>query len=406
MNNQARASRHASGILPSKQFFAPRKPISQTARRKSTSSPNPPPPTYQATNKTTLTSTFSNIQSEEVSLLHQPSNTRSSISIPPNQSLDQTLDTLFSPELSQGVPSRTLEPSRPTSALLLRRLYRQPSGNDELTQNSIDSVLEPIAQVSESTYYHQNNGSNLISRDFAFSKYSENISSNTKLNIITSKSYSSAPTKYTNFNANSYASAVKYMPRIIPQPTSMHHANDNNKRGRKRLYQNWPGRNRFFLGGRVMTSRDFPAFLVAFSTLIIPSGLFMGFTFVFFSVFTATNMLKTSWSDPGIRVPLARRNRNPFDYRNIYRNCLWILCRPMTRRRAFIEEGDDDEDTLNNTPTQPTNNTNTETTNPEITNVIKISTNNELTNTKHITTTIIPITELRKQQEQLDVNVI
>ncbi|CAG8437359.1 2811_t:CDS:10 [Diversispora eburnea] len=423
LQERARASRHASGILPSKQFFAPRKPISQTAKRKSNSSPNPPPPTYQTittANKTTLTSTFSNIQSEEVSLLHQPSNTHSSISIPPNQSLDQSLDTLFSPELLQGLPGRTLEPSRPTSALLLRRLYRQPGGNDELTQNSIDSVLEPITQVSESTYYHQNNGSNLISRDFAFSKHSENISSNMKLNIITSKSHSSAPTKYTTFNANSYASAVKYMPRIIPQSTSIHHTNDNNKRGRKRLYQNWPGRNRFFLGGRVMTSRDFPAFLVAFSALIIPSGLFMGFTcpylfhnvspalvfvFVYLFLLAVTSMLKTSWSDPGIRVPLARRNgtRNPFDYRNIYRNCLWILCRPMTQsyvsRRAFIEEeGDDDEDTLNNTPTQPTNNTNTETTNPETTNVIKISTNKELTNTEHISTITASITESHEQQ--------
>src|SRR6185312_16394321 len=39
MSNPNRASRHASGILPSKQFFAPRKPIPSypsSARRKST----------------------------------------------------------------------------------------------------------------------------------------------------------------------------------------------------------------------------------------------------------------------------------------------------------------------------------------------------------------------------------
>ncbi|RHZ44453.1 hypothetical protein Glove_724g8 [Diversispora epigaea] len=112
-----------------------------------------------------------------------------------------------------------------------------------------------------------------------------------------------------------------------------------------------------------------------------------------------------------IRVPLARRNgtRNPFDYRNIYRNCLWVLCRPMTRsyvsRRAFIEEeGDDDEDTLNNTPTQLINNANTETTNPATTDIIETSTTKELTDTEHTTTT--PITESREQQEQLDVNVV
>lgn len=287
MNNQARASRHASGILPSKQFFAPRKPITRTASRKFTSSPNPPPPTHQTTTTTTTTNNtshtstidlpFSKIQSEEVSLLHQTSNIRS-IQIPTNQSLDQSIDTLFNSEFSQGSPVRTLEPTRPTSALLLRRLYRQPGGNDEWAQNTIDSVLEPIAQVPDSTYY-QNNG---ISRDFAFSRCSENISSNspsTKFNIMTS----GAPMKQAPFNPNSYASAAKYMPRIIPQPLAMHQV--NNKKGRRRLYQEWPGRNRFFFGGRIMTSRDFPAFLVALSALIIPSGLFMGFTFVFLGVF-------------------------------------------------------------------------------------------------------------------------
>jgi len=44
-----------------------------------------------------------------------------------------------------------------------------------------------------------------------------------------------------------------------------------------------------------------------------------------------------------IRVPMARRNgnRNPFDLRNVCKNCLWVLCRPMSRssvsRRAYVD---------------------------------------------------------------------
>jgi len=44
-----------------------------------------------------------------------------------------------------------------------------------------------------------------------------------------------------------------------------------------------------------------------------------------------------------IRVPMARRNgnKNPFDFRNMFKNCLWVLCRPMSRssvsRRAYVD---------------------------------------------------------------------
>ncbi|CAI2164631.1 4862_t:CDS:2 [Funneliformis geosporum] len=487
MNNQARASRHASGILPSKQFFAPRKPITAISKRKSAlsvvgNSPNTPPsPGAQSvtTNRSTLTSVinsqFLNINSEdEVSLLQQPSSlalanfssqSSSNINSP---SLDQSIDNIFNPDAS--VTNRNSLLTKPPSALLLRRQQRQQNGeggSTELSQAVIDSVLEPIipAPVLEPSSYRQlmrqatsNAGSDLSSRDFAaataYSKHSDispnTPSSNTKLNVISSKKFNPSQTKQPDFN-------IKY-PRIMsPHSSSTEHKS-------QRLYQVWPGRNRFFLGGRIMTSRDFPAFLVAFSALVVPSGLFMGFTcpflfdnvspavvfiFVYLFLLAVTSMLRTSWSDPGIiprgldpsppteyiedpenaqnnddfeparsfplpkevkingqtvrlkycetckiyrpprcshcrqcdncvenedhhciwlnncgltgyhmylisnnlttheqiRVPIARRNnRNPFDYRNVFRNCLSVLCRPMSSSsvssRAYVDKQD------------------------------------------------------------------
>ncbi|KAF9940453.1 hypothetical protein BGZ67_007589 [Mortierella alpina] len=45
-----------------------------------------------------------------------------------------------------------------------------------------------------------------------------------------------------------------------------------------RNYKVFPGRNIFFCRGRIMTSRDFPAFLTAIMLLLVPTGLFFGFT--------------------------------------------------------------------------------------------------------------------------------
>ncbi|KAF9952665.1 hypothetical protein BGZ72_006029 [Mortierella alpina] len=45
-----------------------------------------------------------------------------------------------------------------------------------------------------------------------------------------------------------------------------------------RNYKVFPGRNIFFCGGRIMTSRDFPAFFTAIMLLLVPTGLFFGFT--------------------------------------------------------------------------------------------------------------------------------
>ena len=123
-----------------------------------------------------------------------------------------------------------------------------------------------------------NAGSDLSSRDIAaataYSRHSDVSSntptSNTKLSVMSSKKLNPPPAKQSTFNPYTL---IK-MPRII----SPHSLSSTDYKGQKRLYQEWPGRNRFFLGGRIMTSRDFPAFLIAFSALVVPSGLFMGFT--------------------------------------------------------------------------------------------------------------------------------
>jgi hypothetical protein len=45
-----------------------------------------------------------------------------------------------------------------------------------------------------------------------------------------------------------------------------------------RNYKVFPGRNVFLCGGRIMTSRDFPAFAMAVMLILVPTGLFHGFT--------------------------------------------------------------------------------------------------------------------------------
>ncbi|KAK3838182.1 MAG: DHHC palmitoyltransferase-domain-containing protein [Linnemannia gamsii] len=94
-----------------------------------------------------------------------------------------------------------------------------------------------------------------------------------------------------------------------------------------RNYKVFAGRNLFFCGGRIMTSRDFPAFFVAVLLLTVPTGLFHGFTspflwqrvspaapivqaYLFIVVFSS--MLKTSWTDPGV-IPRGIDGDPPLD---------------------------------------------------------------------------------------------
>ncbi|KAF1806964.1 DHHC palmitoyltransferase-domain-containing protein [Mucor lusitanicus] len=89
-----------------------------------------------------------------------------------------------------------------------------------------------------------------------------------------------------------------------------------------RNYQIFPGHTRFLLGGRLVTSRDYRAFVAALFILISPTVLFAIFTcpflwnqvhpalpivFAYLFVLAFVSMLKTSWTDPGI-IP---RNLDP-----------------------------------------------------------------------------------------------
>ncbi|KAI8141573.1 DHHC palmitoyltransferase-domain-containing protein [Fennellomyces sp. T-0311] len=96
-----------------------------------------------------------------------------------------------------------------------------------------------------------------------------------------------------------------------------------------RNYKLFPGRNKFFCGGRFMTSREYWAFILALVLLIAPSVLFGIFTcpfiwenvhpaipivFAYLFVLTLTSMIKTSWTDPGI-IP---RDLDPFPVLETY----------------------------------------------------------------------------------------
>ncbi|ORZ18427.1 DHHC palmitoyltransferase-domain-containing protein [Lobosporangium transversale] len=95
-----------------------------------------------------------------------------------------------------------------------------------------------------------------------------------------------------------------------------HEEDDSLQQGKPiRNYKIFPGQNIFLCGGRIMTSRDFPAFIVAIMLLLVPTGLFHGFASpylwnrlspavpiiqAYLFIITFSSMLKTSWTDPGV----------------------------------------------------------------------------------------------------------
>ncbi|RUP49903.1 DHHC palmitoyltransferase-domain-containing protein [Jimgerdemannia flammicorona] len=129
-------------------------------------------------------------------------------------------------------------------------------------------------------------------------------------------------------------------------PNAQRHSTTVRGGKRQRNYQVFPGRNVFFCGGRLMTSREHWAFLIAFSLVLIPGGLFAGFTcpwlwtnihpalpiiFAYMFVLAIASMLRTSLTDPGI-IPrnldpspplddfdeLVSSNRNSFAYGSMF----------------------------------------------------------------------------------------
>ncbi|KAI8883417.1 zf-DHHC-domain-containing protein [Backusella circina FSU 941] len=114
-----------------------------------------------------------------------------------------------------------------------------------------------------------------------------------------------------------------------------------------RNYQLFPGRTRFFCGGRLLTSRDYWAFIVAIFLLVTPSVLFGIFTcpflwmhvhpalpivFLYLFLLSLASMLKTSWTDPGI-IP---RNLDPSPIQEeldeqasgVYNSSIWTQAAP------------------------------------------------------------------------------
>ncbi|CAH1760548.1 12895_t:CDS:10 [Entrophospora sp. SA101] len=378
--------------------------------------------------------------SSSIALTTFSSNLLIDILSPHNPTLDQSIDSILNVDDDSSPEHMMTTPVRPPSALLLIR--QKDYDNDPTSQQStsIDSLFEPSPQdlILDPTSYRPQmirtgsagitypsstrdltNSNNIFSKNSNNNPFS-NMPPSAKLTPQKNPASTSADQQYI-FNEFD----ISHMPRII-SPTTKSKKSNKDKVKQKKLYQLWPGRNRFFLGGRIMTSRHSFAFTTAVLTLVIPSGLFLGFT-----------MLRTSWSDPGIiprnldplpstealgntnnaaynsnnyvslpkeirvngqvirskycetckiyrpprsshcrqcdnsfflmwsvggltcyhtylisknlttheqiRAPAARRNgaKNPFSYKNTFVNCLWVLCRPLTRssvnRRAYVD---------------------------------------------------------------------
>ncbi|KAG2185958.1 hypothetical protein INT43_002396 [Umbelopsis isabellina] len=115
-------------------------------------------------------------------------------------------------------------------------------------------------------------------------------------------------------NADGGPKSPKNLPEAYTQVKSFSQHQKN--------YQVFPGRNKFFCGGRVITSREYYAFAFAILLLLVPCALFAAFTcpwlwvnisiavpicYAYLFVLSFVSMLRTSWTDPGI-IP---RNLDP-----------------------------------------------------------------------------------------------
>ena len=46
------------------------------------------------------------------------------------------------------------------------------------------------------------------------------------------------------------------------------------------MYETWQGNNKFFFNGRVMTTSDFPYFVLSHTIILVLSGVFFNFVFL------------------------------------------------------------------------------------------------------------------------------
>ncbi|CAG8441979.1 2525_t:CDS:2 [Ambispora gerdemannii] len=412
-------SRH---VLPSKQFFTPRRPIrpnaNASAMRKTTSSStlNSPSSSHHTSSQMRLPftsvvgTTSSESNSEEVGIARL---TLPRISTTLDLSLDYIIASNSGSDLNFSLP----EP--PPSALLARRQTRT-----DIPQAVIDSVLEPI-DVSTNTLKHNSDSrtpSNVTPRlslhkkqaPFLYSHVSPAvvavfiylfllalssmlITSWTDPGIIPRNldpsppreefddgdhyynlsQYSYVPTRSLplpkNIRINGYSMVLKYCEtcKIYRPPRCSHCRQCNNCVENEDHHCIWLN--------NCIGRRNYRSFFTFILTATILCIYVAGFSLAhiilllkendlsFLGVLRAAPMrypfisFLLVWSVGGLsgyhiylvshnlttheqlRAPLARRNglRNQYDFGSTYKNCLWVLCRPLVHssinRRGFVE---------------------------------------------------------------------
>ncbi|KAG9299819.1 hypothetical protein G9A89_003363 [Geosiphon pyriformis] len=371
INHQARLSRHASGILPSKQFFAPRKPIlhsSSSIRRKSVYSVNNFNNKQNVSGPSTepipplLTPVGVLPQESSNSIIERNQNNNNSGIQDPRPSITVSIPTLNSiTNSANDSPISMNHHNHPLQSFEeYIALQKDAEEREEVARLQKRAQMFILAQKQQQGRFSEDGNSQLSPSDNeVIINISSNSSSISRNDVEVNKkrdrsqplengSIQNIDTKYSNTIlggknpisknlsektpgqqiASPYATISKYFPAITFQPATPPRENSH---GRKRMYQLWPGRNRFYFSGRIMTSRDSPAFLVAILALIVPCCLFLIFSgpflyqnvspivtgaFIYLFLLALMSMLLTSWSDPGI-IP---RNLDPGPEMDIYDN--------------------------------------------------------------------------------------
>ncbi|PPQ91424.1 hypothetical protein CVT25_014312 [Psilocybe cyanescens] len=310
------SSTHAGGIQPSAAFFRPSKPIYQPqySRPSSPSSMNIP-------------------QDEQFQLAPIPGAysaddhhiTGESI-VGGNESVhEQQFMTLK--RIKQSREPLLPGPASSTSRPSINASNPNPISPSRLVRNSLDRVLS-------------------ISRGISFDSIRKSTSARTPPNPqsgddrqtfeskLSDEENGYSPTQYKHYNGpsldvrNSRNSALLSAPSPSPDPSFI--PTPPNRRpplsavpiidphtGKiVRRYQQHPSRNRFYLGGKILTGGDTPwAFVAAFGTLLTIAGIWFGTTAVwwwhnespavaavgvYMALLTISTMLATATTDPGI----------------------------------------------------------------------------------------------------------
>ncbi|KAF9436413.1 Eukaryotic peptide chain release factor GTP-binding subunit [Entomortierella beljakovae] len=215
--------------------------------------------------------------------------------------------------------NRPIAPGDSSEVLPLSQFLSQPMDSvkmDNQSTNSSDSVMNPTFLSAPPSFPSSQPGRILItSASGDFSGYQQvhlEHDQNQCKNLPTSTRSNLGVNNSSNNHHETHPSGTDNAVAAI----SLDQESDSLNQGKAiRNYKVFPGRNMFFCGGRIMTSHDFPAFFMAVMLVLVPTGLFYGFSasylwhrlspatpivhgYVFIVAFSS--MLKTSWTDPGI----------------------------------------------------------------------------------------------------------